>query len=156
MNRAELQRRGFEGWIPLLTADASPLVPGTPGVYAVTYELGRPAPWPASSCGGWYKGNDPSVPSDRLDSEWLNDCDIVYIGKTDQTLRKRIKAFARYGRGEAVAHQGGRLIWQLPNVENLLIGWQTLDVGQATTREADLFGEFVAKFGRLPFANLRY
>lgn len=156
MNRAELERRGFDGWIPLLTADASLLVPQSPGVYAVAYDLGRPTIWPTASCGGWYKGKNPSVDSDRLDAEWVDDCEIVYIGKTDQTLRKRIKAFARYGQGMAVAHAGGRLIWQLPNVQNLLIGWQTLGPGEATAREADLFREFVASFGRLPFANLRY
>jgi hypothetical protein len=156
MDRAEFERRGFEGWIPLQTADSSILVPEAPGVYAVAYELGRPNIWPAVSCGGWYKGNDPSVTSDRLDTEWIDDCDIVYIGKTDQTLRKRIKAFARYGRGDAVAHQGGRLIWQLPKVQHLLIGWRKLEVGQPTAREADLFREFVASYGRLPFANLRY
>jgi hypothetical protein len=91
VNRAELERRGFEGWIPLLTADTSLLLPTIPGVYAVAYDLGRPTEWPTVSCGGWYKGKDPSVASDRLDAEWHDDCDIVYIGKTDQTLRKRIR-----------------------------------------------------------------
>jgi hypothetical protein len=66
------------------------------------------------------------------------------------------EAADRYGGGEAVVHQGGRLIWQLPNVERLLTGWETLDVDQATAREVDLFRELITSFGQLPFANLRH
>ena len=156
MNRSELEQRGFDGWISLLGADSSPAVPALPGVYAVAYHLGRPAAWPKVSCGGWYKGKDPTVSTARLEDEWIDGSDVIYIGKTDQTLRKRIKAFAGFGRGKAVAHQGGRLIWQLPDPQHLMIGWLVIEPSQATDEETKLLAEFEDRFGRLPFANLRH
>jgi hypothetical protein len=155
VNRADLEQRGFTGWIPLLSADASSTLPNFPGVYAVAYNLDRPKIWPNESRGGWHKGRNPAVDADRLDREWVDGTDIVYLGKTDRTLKQRICEFGQFGRGEAVAHWGGRLVWQLPELEALLIGWKVLDQDAATSEESVLLREFVDSFSRLPFANLR-
>lgn len=155
MKQIDLEQLGFVGWMPLREANASPKLPTSPGVYAVTYDLSRPRVWPCKSCGGWHKGRDPTVTGQRLDREWVDGTDIVYLGKTDRTLLQRLSEFSRFGNGEAVAHWGGRLIWQLPQVERLLVGWRPLDVGMATSEERALLLEFLDTFGRLPFANLR-
>ena len=155
MNRLDLEQRGFTTWIPLLGADRSASVPRLPGVYAVSYPGDCPENWPTKSCGGWHKGRNPAVDSGRLAVEWVDVTDIVYIGRTDRTLAKRIGEFARFGRGEPVGHWGGRLIWQLPDPAQLMIGWLALDAGTAAARESELLTEFVEAFDRLPFANLR-
>ena len=155
MRRTDLESRGFAGWTPLLKADASQMLPRSPGVYAVAYDLNRPKFWPTESCGGWHKGRNPAVAAQRLEQEWVDGTDIVYLGKTDRTLAQRIREFARFGRGEAVAHWGGRLVWQLPHVETIVIGWKALDRNTSTSEERALLEEFVDTFGCLPFANLR-
>ena len=155
MKRVDLEQSRFVGWIPLLKADASSVLPLLPGIYAVVYDLDRPRVWPSRSCGGWHKGRDPAVAAHRLDYEWVDGTDIVYLGKTDRTLCKRLGELARFGRGEPVAHWGGRLIWQLPQVDKLLVGWRTLDSGKASSEEKSLLSAFADTFGRLPFANLR-
>lgn len=52
----------------------------------------------------------------------------MYIGKADfrkrrqsvEALRWRLSEFGAFGAGDAVAHWGGRLIWQLADVDRLL------------------------------------
>ena len=155
MNRSDLELRGFRDWNPLLEADRSKTLPDLPGVYAVSYDAGCPSSWPTASCGGWHKGRNPAVDPKRLELEWVDETDIVYIGRTDRTLAKRIGEFARFGRGEPIGHWGGRLVWQLPEPTRLMVGWMALDRGLAGQRERALLTEFVAALDRLPFANLR-
>ena len=155
MIRFELEQRGFNNWIPLLGADRSTALPRQPGVYAVSYGEARPKSWPNESCGGWHKKRNPAVDPARLNLEWVDGTDIVYLGRTDRTLAKRIGEFARFGSGQLVGHWGGRLIWQLPRPDLLTIGWLPLDPGLAAERESALLAEFVSVFDRLPFANLR-
>lgn len=155
MNRSELEITGFANWIPLLGANRSSALPRLPGIYAVSYEAGRPKSWQIESCGGWHKKRNPAVDPHRLNREWVDGTDIVYVGRTDRTLAKRIGEFARFGRGEPIGHWGGRLIWQLPHADLLMVGWIALDMGLATERESALLAEFLEAFDRLPFANLR-
>ncbi|WP_156377801.1 hypothetical protein [Sphingopyxis sp. Root1497] len=155
MNRVDLEKRGFGIWTPLRNAREVGLLPNFPGVYAVSYAGEAPLDWPVSSCGGWHKGRNPAVHPDRLRAEWVEDTDLVYIGKTDRTLAKRIGEFERFGNGEPVAHWGGRLVWQLPDPAMLTIGWLELAPGQASSAEAAMLGEFFDRYGKLPFANLR-
>jgi hypothetical protein len=156
VNRFELESRSFEGCIPLISAARSSYLPTTPGVYAVSYDGGKPSAWPTDSVGGWHKGRNPSVNLQDLESNWVDDTDIVYIGKTDRTLAKRITEFARFGNSEPVGHWGGRLIWQLPEPSQLMIGWKALQSATAISTETELLTEFHAAFGKLPFANLRW
>jgi hypothetical protein len=75
------------------------------------------------SCGGWFKGKDPTVPQEDLTANWVDDAEVVYIGKADQ-LKRRLTQFADFGAGKPVGHWGGRLIWQLTNVDRLLVAWK--------------------------------
>lgn len=59
---------------------------------------------------------------------------VVYIGKAGKqggraTLRSRLRAYLRQGRGHRAGHWGGRMVW--------------------------LIADFVACFGQRPFANRR-
>ena len=155
MNRTELENQGFNQWVPLIEAAELRTLPQLPGVYAVSYAEGYPASWPVTSCGGWHKGRNPAVDPERLRAKWVDGTDIVYVGMTDRTLAKRIREFARFGKGEPVGHWGGRLIWQLPDPGRLMVGWIALDAGLASWREREMLAEFIGTFGRLPFANLR-
>jgi len=88
-------------------------------------------------------------------AEWVPDAHVVYIGKADE-LRTRLKAYARFGNGEPVAHWGGRLTWQLADADELLVAWRPLTVpGRARDLEKLLLARFAELHrGRRPLANL--
>jgi hypothetical protein len=60
---------------------------------------------------------------------WLADEPIVYIGQTDQTIRKRLKDFYRHKCGNPGPHAGGQVIKQT------------------------MICAFKAKVGQVPYAN---
>jgi hypothetical protein len=153
MDSATLQVHGFQGWIPLLDFPDFGCKPQKSGVYAVVYEAEAPVAWPSKSCGGWHKGRDPTVVPDQLMANWVSGSDIVYFGMTDRPLAKRINEFAKFGAGQAVGHYGGRLVWQLPEIRKLKVGW--LERGDWVPRlmEGQLIAEFRRTYGKPPFAN---
>ena len=136
-------------------------VPPTPGVYMVVYEPEQVPVFEERSCGGHFKGKDPTVSIDELKRNWVEGTPVVYIGKAGggssaATLKKRLTTFVRFGAGEPVGHWGGRLIWQLQEANSSLrFCWRPADTGDAAVIESELIQEFVAQFGARPFANLR-
>ena len=95
-----------------------------------------------------------------MNSNWVENSYVIYIGKaggndTDSTLRKRIKQYLDFGRGKAVGHYGGRLIWQLKNHKELIIAWKPLTDIDPRIHEKNLIQEFINYHGKLPFANLK-
>jgi hypothetical protein len=150
VDRAELERRGFIGWIPLLDIDAS-VVPKGPGVYAVECPSSKPPKWPETSCGGWLRG-DPAVPFDELEANWVDGADIAYLGQS-KGLRRRLTDFSRFGAGKPVRHWGGRLVWQLPDPSALRVGWFETPLESPVSVEARFIAEFRSVFGKPPFAN---
>jgi hypothetical protein len=150
-DKQDLVARGFAGFQLLrrLPRGCSQ-VPSRAGIYVVTLEPGV-ATFLPQSAGGHFKGKDPTVPSSRLEAEWVDDVPTLYIGRAID-LRKRVDLLARYGRGEPVAHQGGRFLWQIAQHDELRIAWK-LDPDPIGA-ETDLLDEFEATFGQLPFANL--
>jgi hypothetical protein len=86
---------------------------------------------------------------------------VVYIGKADvrkgrtDALRKRLIELRDYGRGDPKArHAGGRYLWQLPESQALVVAWKPTPGRRARDVERELFADFEARFGRLPFANI--
>ncbi|MGH3984198.1 MAG: hypothetical protein ACREX8_06905 [Gammaproteobacteria bacterium] len=107
-----------------------------------------------TSPAGWFKGKDPSVSVDELQSAWVPGAEVLYIGKAGD-LRRRLNEYRRHGAGQRVGHSGGRYIWQLDDTDLLLVAWQlTADLDPEDV-ESRLIAEFVTSYGQRPFANRR-
>jgi hypothetical protein len=87
-----------------------------------------------------------------LARNWVDDAEVVYIGKADQ-LRRRLRQFADFGAGKPVGHWGGRLIWQLPNIDQLLVAWKETPGRVPIEAERELIAAFRRVYGKPPFAN---
>jgi len=149
--RMALEREGFVGWRSFATLRESPC-PTTGGVYVVVKEGGEPEGFAERSCGGWFKGKDPSVGVEALAANWVAEADVVYIGKADN-LRRRLIQFADFGAGKPVGHWGGRLVWQMLAPDSLRVGWRETPGRVPLEVEAELIAQFRAAYGKPPFAN---
>ena len=135
------------------------VVPGLPGVYIVYRDQLNPAEFLDRSTGGWFKGRDPSVPIGKLEASWVEEAHVLYIGKADsgrtgtRGVRVRVDEYLRFGHGEPIGHWGGRYLWQLADVDELLICWKPCS--DPADEEARLLDLFRAAHDALPFANLR-
>src|SRR5207253_5123565 len=145
--RPSLEAAGFVGWVRFSAIRAS-VCPSSGGVYVITY--GGPTTFAERSCGGWFKGKDPTVPREALEANWVDGAEVVYIGKADQ-LKRRLTQFADFGAGKPVGHWGGRLIWQLPNIETLLIAWKETPGQVPVEVESELIAAFRQAHGKPPF-----
>jgi hypothetical protein len=158
--REALETSGFEGFTPVsqLAAGGLDVVPLGPGVYVVLRISVAEPTFLRRSRGGWFKGNDPTVPVSLLEDRWLPAVQTVYIGKAtagtsgSSGLRKRIGQLVSYGRGRPVGHQGGRYLWQLDDSDALVVAWRP--ERDPTAAENHLLASFLDAFGRLPFANI--
>lgn len=153
-----LRDAGFEGFVPLVTLDAS-AVPQRPGLYTVVRPSTKEPHFLDASVGGWFKGKDPSVPVARLESRWLTTTPVVYIGKaggstSGANLAGRLTQYRRFCNGEPVGHWGGRFICQLADLPDLLVAWRPSS-GEATSEDTAAIDEFKLQYGQYPFANLR-
>jgi transcriptional regulator with XRE-family HTH domain len=152
LDRSSLEDRGFEGFVRIRALQRGcPTVPALPGIYVVLRLNGDDPDFVETSVGGYFKGQDPTVGTDRLRQKWLLGPQVVYVGRGGN-LRKRLDLLARFSRGEAVGHWGGRFLWQLADHDELLVAWLT--TADHEGQEAELIAEFVAAYGGLPFANL--
>lgn len=164
--RHGLTTAGFEGWRTWQELRGSDYteVPSLPGVYVIVRTAAAAPAWTHPGTGGRFKGQNPSVPAARLEAEWVPDAQVIYIGKASRRkaggandgLRKRLEEYSRFGAGEPIGHWGGRLIWQLADVDKLLVGWHAVSWTE-TAREYET--RLMARFaelhrGRRPFANL--
>ena len=149
--RKALEQAGFVGWIPFHSIRSSSC-PVAGGVYVVTCKPNDPVRFADISCGGRFKGRDPSVAPEALHANWVRDAEVVYIGKADN-IRRRLIQFADFGAGKPVGHWGGRLIWQLPNIEALRVAWQETPGRVPQEVEAELIALFRQTYGKPPFAN---
>lgn len=146
----------FDGFVPFSELPTSD-VPTGPGVYVVTRSAMTPPVFLPQSPAGWFKGKDPGVPLSELQASWVPCESVVYIGKANaglsgkRGLRKRLDEYRRHGAGQPVGHWGGRLIWQLADSAELLVGWR--EEPDARALEKAMIAEFVAMHGKRPFAN---
>lgn len=106
--RPVLAAAGFVGWSPFPAIRES-ACPSSGGVYVITYSCSEPPTFAEHSCGGWFKGKDPTVSLAALGANWVDDAEVVYIGKADR-LKRRLTQFADFGAGKPIGHWGGRLI----------------------------------------------
>lgn len=159
-----LKSIGFEGFVPVadLWRDHS-VIPNVKGVYMVVRTANTAPKFLNIGTGGFYKDKDPNISLDLLHAGWVDETCVVYIGQaggmrngkqSKSTLRKRLDLYLRFGRGESVAHWGGRCIWQLEDAANLLFCWKPLRADDPREVEAFLISSFKKCYGgRRPFAN---
>jgi hypothetical protein len=154
--RAGLAEDGFRGWVAVreLRAALRDVPPGAGGLYVVVREGGEYPMFLDASPAGRFRG-DPSVAPDALAAHWIDDCQVVYIGKAKHgRLRARLRELEAFGRGTKARHWGGRLIWQLADSPDLIVAWKELpEDANALAAEATLLSEFRRVHGRAPFAN---
>ena len=159
INEDTLKNNGFTGFVVFQQLDLNNL-PLNPGIYVVLKPEGFEPIFLAKSVGGHFKKKDPTLTQAELAREWVEDADVLYIGKAgagrsgNRGLRKRIQELSDFGTGKPVGHWGGRILWQLAASPSLLIAWKELPASGVNSAEAALQAEFVSLHGRLPFANL--
>lgn len=147
--RVGLEEAGFRAWVrfeEVRSADC----PAAGGVYVVAY--GGAPQFASESCGGWFKGKNPSISAEALSANWVEGAEVVYIGKAD-VLKRRLTEFADFGAGKPIGHWGGRLIWQLDDVAALRVAWKETPGRVPAMVEASLIAEFRRSYGKPPFAN---
>jgi transcriptional regulator with XRE-family HTH domain len=155
-SREWLEEQGFEGFVSVreLRETKCSAVPPVPGAYVVIIPEGATLRFLETSPGGHFKGKDPTVPVDRLESRWVENCGVPYIGKGNK-LSRRLQEFVKFGGGAAIGHWGGRLVWQLAHSDDLIIAWRPSAPGvSAREQESELIAAFEEVFGCLPLANL--
>lgn len=155
-----LKEYGFSGFksVNELWSDNS-VIPNQMGIYVIVNpSVG--GQFLQNGVGGFFKGKNPNIGINELQQNWVNDAVIVYIGKaggstSSATLRKRINQYLAFGKGKAVGHYGGRLIWQLQNHSELLVAWKVLENEEPEQIERQLINHFSDHYGKIPFANLK-
>lgn len=119
-------------------------------MYAVTLSS-RTHSFLDRSVGGHFKQSDPTVSPAALAAKWAEETATLYIGRASD-LRSRVDLLARYGRGQPVAHRGGRYLWQLAEHAQLRVCWR--HEPDPVRAEAELLDELESAVGQLPFASL--
>ena len=157
---AEIKKAGFGGFrrVRELVSDRN-ILPDVQGVYMVLYINSLPPIFLANGTGGFFKGRNPNVPVDVLESSWVQGTPVIYIGKaggsdSSATLKSRLRQYLRFGQGKKVGHWGGRYIWQLENPDDLVMCWKAVTDEEPRELEVRLIQKFVSDFGKLPYANL--
>lgn len=165
-NVEELKQVGFEGFktISELFLNQSN-IPNERGVYLVLYNSSDKPKFLSKGVGGFFKGKNPNVSIAALNTNWIDNAIIIYIGQaggirkgkwSDATLSKRLSAYMKFGQGQDIGHYGGRLIWQIEDYKNLVVCWKSFPNKSMDPKvyEDELLTNFKNDFGNRPFANL--
>ena len=102
---------------------------------------------------GRYKGKNPTITVEKLESKWVNSAEILYIGKSETSVGKRMRQHIEFWYGEAVPAWGGRIIAQLRNFGNLEVWYYPCEIPK--DMEHTLLKEFESRYKQLPFANFK-
>jgi hypothetical protein len=150
----ELKKAGFTGFKKMseLFLDSS-MLPDKNGVYLVLNVDNKSADFLNIGTAGHFKGKNPNVSLSELNSNWVENTKVVYIGKAT-SLKSRLRQYFSFGQGKNIGHYGGRLIWQIKDSNELVVCWKSLSADPREF-EAELIKQFVSTYGRRPFANLK-
>ena len=151
------QNIGFEGFKTvkelIMTCKE---VPAKKGIYIIIRKENTKPVFALKGTGGCFKGKDPNVSLEKLEQNWIEGEHILYIGKAGGSLQERIALYMSFGQGKPVGHWGGRLIWQLEDVKDLIVCWKVLEKEEPRDVEKELIQEFKKQHkGKRPFANLQ-
>ena len=156
----DIKSAGFVGFkkISSLISNNCKCVPKEKGVYMVL--INKKHDFLKESTGGHFKGKNPTVPVQKLKSNWVENTVVLYIGKaggirSKATLNSRLKQYVSFGSGKPVGHWGGRLIWQLSNNNDFIICWKETPNESPEELEKQLIADFESKYYKIPFANLK-
>ena len=128
-------------------------VPRDSGVYMVLRNGSSAPEFVLKGTDEFYRRKNPNAQITRLKREWVAEVIVIYIGRLGN-LNNRIKLLMQFWEGQAVRHWGGRLIWHLEHADQLQVcRKETLQ--QEETKE-NLIRSFQLKYGKKPFANLKY
>ena len=153
-----LHESGFGGFLTIneLNSKKSVDIPNESGVYLIVRDCEAYPSFLDVGTGGRFKGKDPNVSRSILESRWIEDTLIVYIGCSGN-LRRRTGQLIRFGTGSPVGHWGGRLIWQLKDSKQLRVCWKMVRGDKPAVVKGKLLETFsTIHGGRLPFANYRF
>lgn len=159
-NINEIKKSGFEGFKKISELKVnSTIIPKIKGVYLVLRPDNNKVEFVEKGTGGFFKNRNPNVGISELTESWIEDAQIVYIGKaggenSSATLQSRLKQYLNFGRGKKVGHWGGRYIWQIKSIDDYIICWKELPNDEPRIIEIKLMDLFNQKFHTLPFANL--
>lgn len=151
----ELKENGFEGFVKVgeLKRDyRNREIPHTSGIYLILYLAAGHPQFIYPGTGGFFKGKDPNISIERLNSKWVANEAVIYIGKAND-LNSRLRQYMRFGCKENVGHYGGRYIWQIADADKLVVCWKEFE--EAREKEKEMISCFKEKHnGMFPFANL--
>jgi len=122
-------------------------LPARPGLYLVLWPLGTPLEIRAEAGGE----------GEALRRRWQEltrhaPTNILSIGKAD-SLRHRLRQLARFGRGHAVNHPGGRDLWWLAGIDRAELLVLECPEGYQAGFENAALERFHNEHGDLPPAN---
>ena len=107
-----------------------------------------------TSNAGKFKGKDPTVKIEKLKEKLLADAEILYLGKSEDSIEKRMQQHIDFWNGKPIAAWGGRSIAQIHHFEDLEVWYLPCD--NPKEMESALLREFETKYNQLPFANWRH
>ena len=155
-----LKQQSFEGFLTVGDLMTNPhQIPKEQGVYVLILPKNAQPTFLTNGTGGFFKDKNPNVDISELEANWIDDTNILYIGKaggtTNATLQSRLMQYLEFGMGKKIGHWGGRYVWQLANSRDLIVCWKTTNENPRDI-EKRMIAEFKAKHnGRRPFANLK-
>lgn len=156
----ELKQSGFEGFLTIAQLKMNlSQIPLKQGVYVIIYPSSTPVQFLRIGTAGHFKDKDPNVSLSELESNWVPDTDIIYIGKaggasSNATLQSRLTQYLEFGMGKKFGHWGGRFIWQIKDSDQLVVCWKPTEK-EAREVECEMIEQFKQKHGgKRPFANL--
>ncbi len=156
----DLKKNGFKGFktVKELWTDKSS-IPKVKGIYLVINPTYEKVEFINPGVGGFFKGKDPNVSIAELKNNYVDNSQIVYIGKAGSptgkaTLNSRLGQYLSFGKTKNAGHWGGRLIWQLQNHRELVFCWKPTPCDDPREIEKNLLNDYMIQFGVRPFANL--
>jgi hypothetical protein len=122
-------------------------LPARPGLYLVLWPPAEPLRF----------RNQAGAQGQALALRWQKSSrhaatDILYLGQAN-SVRNRIRQLARFGRGRATDHEGGRDLWWVDGIEQAEVLVQTCPEGRQTGFENAALERFHQAHGDFPLAN---
>lgn len=154
-NIEELKKAGFVGFktVAEMKQYGRRILPDSGGIYMIIRPYTNKPLFLPIGTGGHYKGKNPNVSVQELNDNWVENTCVLYIGKAT-SLKTRVSTYMSFGKGAAVGHWGGRLLWQLADADEMLVCWKETEEIPRKVEEG-LIADFKKIYGQWPFANLR-